>query len=149
MIDAPLIKYREAQKHSSTGESISSGHVYKKSKQGEYIVLMMSSTELFGFDVGRHKILSYLSHHNLSSQAMSNAINVMKSASESGVNPKVVQTLDEGGGGIFVDFVKGSNYFAFELYNDGEIIFTKKSAGSQSQINELNQGAITHNVFNS
>lgn len=95
-----------------------------------------------------HRILSFLGnfYQNISSNARLNAIRILRIGNELGLNPKVIDNLEEGG--VFVDFIRNSHYFAFEFHNDGEIIFIRKNSNGQSTVNELEVANLNQDLFN-
>lgn len=79
--------------------------------------------------------LASMTHHlrwHFTEVAFDNALSVFTVAMKAHMNPLVVENL-ENDEGVFIDFTSEGLYYAFELYNDGEIILTKK-IGDQNAV---------------
>lgn len=79
---------------------------------------------------------------DFSTVAFENAIFLFKMATKAQLRPLVIDNL-EGDEGVFMDFTKGHNYYAFELFNDGEIVMTSKVGDQDSVVAAININQIT------
>lgn len=82
------------------------------------------------------KLTSGLNWH-FSDVAFDNALLVFTKAAKAKLKPLVIDNLEDDQG-IFLDFTQPNAYYAFELYNDGEIIVTKKLGDQDSMVSTIN-----------
>ena len=83
-----------------------------------------------------HKLMSGLTF-NFSFLALDHALKLFHLAREANLTPQVIELL-ENDEGLFLDFTRGESYFAFELYNDGDIISLRKNGTQNSTVQEFN-----------
>lgn len=152
IVESPT-KYTKAQRFNSTSEvnrdDVSYFGISYHPPLIGYSYMASSSTDpSVEINMGTHKVLSYLSGYrqNLSSEARTNALKILKYGYELNISPKIIQDLEDGG--IFIDFISNSNYFAFELHHDGDIIMVKKIGDNKTEVSEIKTTNLNIDLFN-
>lgn len=78
--------------------------------------------------------------------AMLNAVKIVNTATQNNAIPRTIEPLIEDEG-LFIDFVLGQTYLAFEIHADGDIVMIKETNGVHSPAVLLEKGEITDQLF--